>query len=127
MNPFSRLFSKSKKSKAEQVMAGDTNHVLMITIQLAQGEFGDKGEISLIRELEDQLESAVEKNSIGEYDGDVFGNNECTIYIYGQSVDELLSVTQPILERFPIKPILVYLQYGPASDKYAKEKRIVIN
>ena len=69
--------------------------------------------------LEDQLESAVAKAHVGEYDGHeiAIDGSDGHLYMYGPDADRLFEAVKPVLEssRF-MKGAKVKKRYGPPKD-----------
>ncbi len=98
---------------------------LIVKIPLQSGDFGDTEERQHIAALEDQLSAAIKESSSGEFDGNEFGNGICTLYLYGGSAEQMLSVVQPILKNFQLPPgSYVIKRYGKPGSK---QDRLVLN
>lgn len=68
--------------------------------------------VDALAELEDRLVDAIEPPGIGELDGDVFGEGEVTISIYGPDLDRLWDKVRPILESYDARPAYAELRDG---------------
>ena len=94
------ILPKCSGAKADE----EGEQALIVTIRLHSGDMGDKEERTRILALQHQLSDAIENSSAGEFDGDEWGGETCTIYMYGPSAERLLSVTWPILKEFHAPP-----------------------
>jgi len=100
-------------------------HAVLVKLKLSADEFGTGDEIQSIQELAEQLDVAIIDADVGEFDGDEFGEGECTLYTYGPNADALFSTIEPILRSSRHAPGgYVIKRYGEASDPSAIEVRI---
>ena len=70
-------------------------------------------------ELEDQLEEAISKAEVGEYDGNELAadGSDGRLYMYGPDADRLLEVIEPIIRASPfMKGAEVRRRYGGANS-----------
>lgn len=70
-------------------------------------------------DLEQQLESAIEAEEVGEYDGNevAVDGRDGSLYMYGPDADKLFAVVRPILESVPFMTgAVVHVRYGPPAD-----------
>ncbi len=70
-------------------------------------------------ELEEKLESVIEENEVGEYDGNevAVDGSEAILYMYGPDADRLFSVVKPILEAASFMTgAVARLRYGPPEE-----------
>jgi len=71
--------------------------------------------------LEDQIVAVLEDANVGEYDGNEFGPDSVTLFLYGNSADVLYATIEPILKEYPLcQGAEVILQYGEPG---AQEKK----
>ena len=78
-----------------------------------------------MHELEDSLIEAVELAEAGEFDGNDFGQGECTFFIYGRDANEIFMVIEVVLKEFAVaKGGYAIKRYGPVDDDNAKEVRV---
>jgi hypothetical protein len=98
--------------------AAEEEHAIIVTIKLRSEEMGDKAERDQIITLEHKLSDAIESSSAGELDGDEWGGGACTIYMYGQNAERLLSITLPIPREFrpPLGSYVVTRQGNSDAD-----------
>lgn len=83
---------KRKKEK-DTALSGSVT----VYLKLQGGEYGSDSEREKIRELTDHLDEVLNKNSVGHYDGDEYGNGECVLFMYTDDPEKLLPVIKPLL------------------------------
>ncbi len=111
-----------RKLRIPRPVKAAEEQALIATIRLRSGDMGNAEERQRIVALEDQLSAAIKQARAGEFDGDEFGNGVCTIYMYGPSVDRLLTVALPILKKFGAPPgSYIIRRYGKPG---AKQERV---
>lgn len=104
-----------------------TEHAVIAYLELSNDGFGTREDVEAIHELSDQLETAIEENETGEFDGDCFGEGECILYMYGPDADALFAVIEPVLRASPLaEGARVIKRYGDVSDLHAKEVSILL-
>lgn len=98
---------------------------VIVYLLLNDGQFGTSQERASILALENRLEQAVGNASVGEFDGDEFGEGKCVLYMYGPDAERLFVVIEPVLKSsqaaaggYAIK------RFGGAADPSAKEVRV---
>lgn len=102
-----------------------TEHAVLVHIRLSNAGFGTKEEVDGIHALSDRLEAKILEAGAGEFDGDEFGQGECTLYMYGPNADVLFAAVERELRASPFsRGGWVIKRYGPAQDSTAKEVRI---
>jgi hypothetical protein len=114
---FQKIFGK-KTTKAKPV-----EHAVLVHI------FYGKKDIAPLRQLEDQLQTAITQNNAGEFDGDEIAVDlsDAFLYMYGPDGDALFSLIKPILETCQIsKGAEVMVRYGRPNSG-AEEVKFVIN
>jgi hypothetical protein len=98
-------------------------HCIKICLNLSS-EFGSAKEIEAIHDFSDTLEEVIEKQAVGEFDGDEFGGGTCTLYMYGPDADRLFEAVSDPLQKFSLaRNGHVIKRYGPPADGI-KEVRI---
>jgi hypothetical protein len=98
---------------------------LIVHLRLSDDAFGTDADHAAIWELEEQIEQAVEATSVGDLDGDEFGQGECVLFIYGPDADRLFSVVEPLLRSCPIASGgFAIKQYGDISDLDLETARV---
>lgn len=93
-------------------------HAVLIYIKLLDKYSGTESERQAIFTLEDELISQIDENSVGEFNGDSFGDGFCTLYMYGPSADILFDAIAPVLKKFSL-PSNSYIikRYGEPGDR----------
>jgi|SRR6185436_8947584 len=113
------------RKAAERCRALSMTHAVILKLPLSDDTFGAPEERDRIRQLEDRLEEAILQNQAGEFDGDEFGEGECTIYMYGPDADKLFQAIQPVLQAASLPaPIQVTKRYGSAEDPHSREEHL---
>lgn len=93
-----------------------SEHCVRICFKLSS-EFGSNTEIEAIHVLSDILESAIEQNGAGEFDGDEFGGGKCMLYMYLTDADRLFEAIRKPLQEFPLaRGGHVIKRYGSPQD-----------
>ena len=74
--------------------------------------------------LEDQLSEVIESQSLGEFDGNEFGPDGVTLYMYSPDAEKLFSGIESVLRAYPLcqNARVVIRQGGPGSQ--AREIRL---
>jgi hypothetical protein len=93
------LLSASSAVVRPSIAEAEEEQALIVTIRLGSAMSSDD-EHRRIAAREDELSAAIQKSGVGEFDGDEFGENVCTIYSYGESAERLFAVALPILKKF---------------------------
>lgn len=100
-------------------------HAVIVHLKLSNAAFGTKEEMDAIHALSDRLEAKILEARAGEFDGDEFGQGECTLYMYGPNADLLFAAVEDEIRASPLsRGGWVIKRYGSAEDKEAKETRI---
>ena len=98
---------------------------VIVYLRLNDGQFGTPREHESVRALEERLEQAIGGASVGEFDGDLFGEAECILYMYGPDAERLFVVIEPILKSSPVAAGgYAIKRFGEAADPSAKEIRV---
>jgi hypothetical protein len=92
----------------------------MIHLPLKEDPFGSPAERDCIYALEDNIADAVEDAHAGEFDGDMFGEGECVLYMYGPDADRLFSAVVPLLKSCP------FADGGHAVKQYEETGRLSV-
>lgn|GEM_PF-996824 len=67
--------------------------------------------------LEDQLIDAVDRAGCGEFDGNEFGPEGATLYLYGPDAEALFAAIEGTLRAYPLCPnAQVEIRYGPPGS-----------
>ena len=110
------LEAKQEKSRAEQAV--------LVYIKLSDNEHGTHEERESIFKLESELEKKIDLASLGEYDGNEFGDGFVTLYMYGPDANRLFdAVIETIRNYKPGEGSYVIKRYGSPG---AKEERVVL-
>ena len=122
MGFFSNLFGRSQsQSPSDDV----PEHAVLVYLKLSDPAFGSESERDSIHSLTGELDDAIAKAGVGEFDGDEFGDGTCTLYMYGPDADRLFAVVEPILRRSShILAARALKRYGGAGDPSAREQHI---
>jgi hypothetical protein len=85
-------------------------------------------DLTALRDVERELEQAIEVAGAGELDGDELAvdGSDGSLYMYGPDADRLFAAVRPVLEATPfMRGATVRLRYGPPAGG-AREARVVI-
>jgi hypothetical protein len=100
-------------------------HAVIVRLPLDDAQFGSEERREALNALEDELIKAVELAEAGEFDGNDFGQGECTFFMYGPDADVLYMVIEVVLQEFPVaRGGHAIKRYGPADDPNSKEVRV---
>jgi len=119
---------KFSATAAEIIAMADNNESSDEQAVIISFELNDSRDLKSLFELENQIITAINNNSAGEYDGNEISEsgNEGTLYIYGKDADKIFSVVKPLFEKAAfIKNSNALLRYGPPEDGI-KETKIII-
>lgn len=76
-------------------------------------------------ELENELARVIEDASAGEFDGDLLGEGECILYMYGTDADRLFNLIDPLLRTSALaRGGYAIKRYGGADDSNVREIQI---
>lgn len=112
------------KRKSKATAAVGAEHAVIVHYSLSDAEHGTVEEREAIFALEDRLESLIESQGLGEFDGNEFGGGEAVLYCYGPDAHRLFAGIEPELRAFPARPAFAHLRLGDVSDPHAPEERI---
>jgi hypothetical protein len=99
-------------------------HAVIAHLRLSDPNFGSEQEREAIFALEDRLNVAIERADAGEFDGNEFGDGECTLYMYGPDADRLYNAIAPVQMSPLARGGYAIKRYGEASNPAAKEVRV---
>jgi hypothetical protein len=117
MGIFSNIFKKKQPSSRKPEHA--------VNVHFSYGH----SNLQPIFQLEDQLEEAISRAGVGEYDGNDIAKNgsDGVLYMYGPDGDKLFNVVKPILESAAfMRGATVIIRYGP-PDSGVKEYRVKLS
>lgn len=78
-----------------------------------------------LHQLEERLLAVIEKNNAGEFDGDLLGPENATLYMYGPDADQLFAAIKPVLDALPLpKGSEAVKRYGGPGDPRTNEIRV---
>jgi hypothetical protein len=98
---------------------------VLIHLKLSDQKFGTLDEMDAIHALSARLEQVIKGKHLGMFDGDEFGQGECTLYMYGPDADALFAAIEPLLRSSPLtKAGSATKRYGDAADPNAKELKV---
>ncbi|AZO00281.1 hypothetical protein EJ066_25900 [Mesorhizobium sp. M9A.F.Ca.ET.002.03.1.2] len=98
---------------------------VIVYLLLNGGQFGAPQERESIFVLEDRLEQVIRDTSVGEFDGDEFGEGKCILYLYGPDAERLFVAIEPVLKSSPVAAGgYAIKRFGEAADSGAKEVRV---
>ncbi len=100
-------------------------HAVLVYLKLSNEHLGTSDEVDDVHELSDRLEEAIEAAEAGEFDGDEFGEGQCTLFMYGPDADALFAAIEPTLRGSPLsRGGYAIKRYGDPDDPDAKEVRV---
>jgi hypothetical protein len=93
--------------------------------RLSESPFGSEDECDAIADLSLLLLQAIDRQGVGEFDGEESGEGRCVFFMYGPDADRLFDVVEPILKAAPLPPGgFVIKRYGDVKDPDAIEVRV---
>lgn len=114
-----KLFQTKKENPVEDANA---EHAVIVYFRYISSDLGP------IFALEDQLESAITKASVGVFDGNEMSldGGDSLLYMYGSNGDHLFDAVRPILEASPfMKGAKVKIRYGSPRDN-VRQREVLI-
>ncbi len=113
-------------SRLLEVWGVALEHAVIVHLRLSDDGFGSSEERETLFALQDQMAQAADAAAAGEFDGDLFGQGECVLYMYGPDADRLFASIRPLLRRSPLASGGYALKrYGEADDADAREVRVI--
>ena len=91
----------------------EPEHAVIVTFHYGQPDTNE------LFDLSEKLETAIDRESVGEFDGHEIATDlsNGTIYMYGPDADCLYSTIEPILRtKTFMRGATVKLRYGPPED-----------
>jgi hypothetical protein len=83
-----------RKTKPVQPLAS-----VRVRFSLEDAGFGTSSERKSIHRFTDRLEVALAETGIARYDGDEFGEGECTLFMYGSNPEAVYEAALPTLKK----------------------------
>lgn len=100
-------------------------HAVIVYLRLSDDDFGSSEERDNIMDFGEELARAINSAGAGEFDGDEFGQGECTLFMYGPDADRLFAAIEPLLKSSPLASGgYAVKRYGEAGDPNAREVRV---
>lgn len=100
-------------------------HAIIAHLPLIEDPFGSEREREAVTDLAGELQHAIDKYGVGEFDGEEFGGGRCLLYMYGPDADRLFGVVEPILKAAPLsRGGFAIKRYGEAKDLRAVETKV---
>ena len=88
-----------------------------VHFKLSDAQFGTANERDAAHRFSDELSSVIEKQGVGVFDGDEFGNGEGVLFMYGPNADKLFDAVHSTLVTWePLKGGHVIKRYGKKVD-----------
>ncbi len=111
MSIFSKLFGSSKKKEGA---APEQAVIIRLRGSSLPDEIYEKYDIST---LEEELRLVIERQKLGEYDGNEFGPDETVLYMYGPDAERLFAGVEPVLRAYPLcKEGVAVVRSGPPGS-----------
>jgi hypothetical protein len=105
-----------KADKQEQFQ-----HCVIVHLALSSSGFGTHDERESIHKISDMLAEAIMARGAGEFDGDVFGNGECELFMYGRDAGQIFDAISPVLNGWKaLKGGYVIKRFGPPGSPSEK-------
>lgn len=98
---------------------------VLVHLRLSDSKFGSEADLAAIHRLEYELQTAIDRARVGEFDGNEIGEGKCVLYMYGPDADKLFTAIESVLRTSAIaKAGWVIRRYGTADDPDAREVRL---
>ncbi|WP_433202359.1 Imm26 family immunity protein [Dactylosporangium sp. CS-047395] len=92
---------------------------VIVRYALTGGPFGTTDGRAAVYALQERLTAALAGLDVGDLDGNEFGGDEVSVYLYGPDADRLYDAVEPVLRSLPARPARATLRYGEAGDPEA--------
>jgi hypothetical protein len=96
---------------------------VLLVLPLHGEDYGSIEQREAILALADHLADAVSSEGTGQFDGEQFGPDSCTLYFYGPDADRLFTSIEPHLRAF-CRRLTVMKRYGVAGSPGVREVRL---
>jgi|SRR6266566_2688007 len=94
---------------------------LIVHLRLSESGFGTAEERDSIHNMSEILSETIAIRKTGEFDGDVFGDGHCELFMYGHDADALFETVFPILNGWKaMKGGYVVKRFGPPGSRTEK-------
>jgi hypothetical protein len=77
----------------------EEEQAVLLVIKLSANSLGNIEELQQIAEIEDEIRVSLLESATGEFDGDEFGPESCTVFMYAPNADVLAGSVLRVLER----------------------------
>jgi hypothetical protein len=119
---FKKLFGREPEKATATV--GQAEEQAVIVYLDGSGLPGEIYEEYDLATLEDRLIEAVERSASGEYDGNEFGPDGTTLYLYGPDAERVFSAIEGTLRGYPLcQNARVVIRRGPPGSP---ERELII-
>jgi hypothetical protein len=118
MKTVARETPQPDEKKAEQMRDGSGEEQAVLVYLDIQSFPAPMGEVQDVFALEDQLAEVIEQENLGVFDGDEFGPDGVTLYMYGPDAERLYAGIESVLKNFPLcKNAKVVKRYGELGSR----------
>jgi hypothetical protein len=98
---------------------------VIVHLRLSDDRSGSFEEREGLFALQEQMAEAIKNAAAGEFDGDLWGEGECILYMYGPDADLLFAAIEPLLKSCPLASCgYAVKRYGESADPDAREVRV---
>lgn len=102
------------------------SQAVIVYLPLHGGDMGSEEERDVLFALQERMMEVLAEAGVGELDGDLWGEGECVLYLYGPDADRLYTVIEPLLKACPqASGGYAIKQYGDPVDPDVREERVV--
>ncbi len=89
---------------------------IAVCLRLEGGEYGNDNEREAIKDFARELDSEIRAHDVGTFDGDEYGNGECSLFMYGPNADTLFATIETLLKHWDrLKGGYVIKRYGSSG------------
>ncbi len=101
------------------------HQAVIVYLPLSDNHIGSPHEREALFDLQEQMMRAVGDSGAGEFDGDMWGEGECRLYMYGPDADGVFAAVERLLKSCPLASRgYAVKRYGGAGDPDAREVRV---
>ncbi len=93
--------AENHPQEREEHEDADQEQDLLVVLPLSNRSMGTIADRTAIEALTDELSEALDREGVGEFDGDEIGGGTCTLFFAGPDPRKILQVIQPVLRRSP--------------------------